>query len=90
MRRTRTELVIRVSDTGRGIPKRELRKVRLPFYRGEYSRKQQIPGSGLGLSLVSRIVDTLSGSMSITSTVGRGTVVTVRLPAEKRNMDHET
>ena len=42
-----------------------------PFYRGEESRARQIPGSGLGLSLVSRIVRTYRGRLSIDSMAGR-------------------
>ena len=80
IRRNRPCLVIRVSDSGRGIPKRELKRVVEPFYRGETSRSNQTPGSGLGLSLVSRIVRTYRGSLSISSSAGRGAIVTARLP----------
>ncbi len=76
----RPQLVIRVSDTGRGIPKPELGRITAPFYRGEASRAQQTPGSGLGLSLVNRVVQTYNGTLSIDSEVDRGTIVTVRLP----------
>jgi signal transduction histidine kinase len=85
--RTRSWLVIRVSDTGRGIPKRELGRILEPFYRGEASRVNQIPGSGLGLSLVNRVIRTYRGRLSIDSTVGRGTIVTVRLPFEQDRSD---
>ena len=80
--RARSLLVIRVSDSGIGISKRELGKITEPFYRGEASRENQVPGSGLGLSLVRRIVRTYRGTVSIDSIVGRGTIVTVRLPFE--------
>ena len=80
--RTRSWLVIRVSDSGKGIPKRELGKITEPFYRGETSRANQVPGSGLGLSLVRRIVQTYRGTLSIDSAANRGTIVTVRLPFE--------
>ena len=73
-------LVIRVTDTGRGIPGREIGKLTQPFYRGTASRQRQTPGSGLGLSLVQRIVQTYRGALSIDSVPGRGTTVTVRLP----------
>ena len=85
--RNRPHLVIRVSDTGRGIPRRELGRITAPFYRGEASRAHQIPGSGLGLSLVNRIVRTSRGTLSIDSEVGRGTVVTVGLPFEEARTD---
>ncbi len=85
--RTRSWLVIRVSDSGRGIPKRELGKITEPFYRGEASRANQIPGSGLGLSLVNRVVRTYRGRLSIDSVIGRGTIATVRLPFEQGSTD---
>ena len=76
----RPMLVIKVADTGHGIPGRELGKVRQPFHRGAASRQRQTPGSGLGLSLVQRIVETYDGSLAIDSAPGRGTTVTARLP----------
>lgn len=80
-------LVIEVSDNGRGIPRRELRRVREPFFRGAQSQADQIPGSGLGLSLVKRIADTYRGSLTVTSTPGHGTTVSVRLPFERGGGD---
>ena len=79
-RRKSQSMVIRVSDTGNGIPRNELSRIKEPFFRGTQSRQNQIPGSGLGLSLVNRIVHTLGGRLTIDSTVGRGTTVTVKLP----------
>ena len=73
-------LVIQVADTGVGIPRRELAHVREPFFRGERSQARQVPGTGLGLNLVQRIVTTYGGRLDILSTTGAGTTVTVRLP----------
>ena len=69
-----------VSDEGIGIPRDEVKRIREPFFRGEASRARQIPGTGLGLSLVHRIAETYGGSMTIDSTLGVGTTVTVRIP----------
>ncbi|MBU8913222.1 MAG: HAMP domain-containing histidine kinase [Spirochaetales bacterium] len=79
----RFSLVIEVTDNGRGIPRRELHRVREPFFRGAQSQADQVPGSGLGLSLVKRIVDTYGGSLTVNSTSGQGTTVIVRLPCER-------
>ncbi len=78
----RFSLVIEVIDNGRGIPRRELHRVREPFFRGAQSQADQVPGSGLGLSLVKRIADTYGGSLTVQSTPGRGATVIVRLPFE--------
>ncbi|MCS6970459.1 MAG: ATP-binding protein [Planctomycetes bacterium] len=64
-----------VSDTGVGIPSEHLSKVFTPFW----SSKPQ--GTGLGLSIVSRIVRDHEGVLRISSTPGRGTEVTIFLPA---------
>lgn len=84
--RNRGWLVMRVSDTGTGISKKELSRICEPFYRGEISRANQTPGGGLGLSLVSRIVGTYNGTFNIGSPGGRGTTAMVRLPI----LQHET
>lgn len=76
----RPRLVLRVRDTGSGIPAGEIGKVTQPFHRGAASRQRHTPGTGLGLSLVERIVKTCGGTMSIDSAQGKGTTVTVRLP----------
>ncbi|MGH7390633.1 MAG: two-component system sensor histidine kinase NtrB [Candidatus Rokuibacteriota bacterium] len=64
-----------VSDTGRGIPPDELRRVFEPFY----SRKPG--GSGLGLTIARRIVESHGGRIEVESEPGRGTRVTIALPA---------
>ena len=78
--RRKTLLALEVRDAGFGIPRDELRRIREPFYRGAASRKRQVPGTGLGLSLVQRIADACHGSVVIESQRGRGTTVTIRLP----------
>jgi two-component system sensor histidine kinase PilS (NtrC family) len=66
--------LIRVSDQGVGIPPEELDRVFQPF-RGTFSR-----GSGLGLSIVHRIVTDYAGKIDVSSIPGRGTTVEVSLP----------
>lgn len=72
-------VVIAVADTGSGIPEEELPHVWTRLYRGDKSRSTR--GLGLGLSLVKAIVEAHRGSASITSTVGVGTRVELRIPA---------
>ena len=68
------EVVLSVRDEGRGIPAEELDTIFQPF-RGSFDR-----GTGLGLAIVHRIVTDYGGSVEVSSTVGAGTTVCVRLP----------
>lgn len=69
------------SDRGRGIPPEEIPRVFERFYRGRSAGEF---GSGLGLSIVRRIVEQHGGTVEITSTAGLGTTVVVHLPAITR------
>jgi signal transduction histidine kinase len=69
--------VIAVRDEGIGIPSDELKKVLSPAVRG--SNIGQIGGTGLGLSLVDRIVAGHRGTLTIDSAVNQGTTVGIRL-----------
>jgi PAS domain S-box-containing protein len=73
------DLVIRVSDTGTGIPKEALTKIFDPFYQ-VHQPGQQVKGTGLGLAIVSKIVTQHSGRIEVESEVGQGTTFTVFLP----------
>ena len=68
------EVVLRVSDEGCGIPADEIDRVFEPF------RTTFRQGSGLGMAIVHRLVTDCGGTIDVTSTVGRGTHVHVRLP----------
>lgn len=73
-------VVITVADTGPGIPPEELPRVFERFYRGDSSRPSEAGGVGLGLAICRGIVEAQGGSITIGSTPGGGTTVTVRLP----------
>jgi len=68
------ELTITIGDEGRGIPPSELDQLFQPF-RSSFDK-----GTGLGLAIVHRIVTDYNGSIQVSSTVGNGTTVRVRLP----------
>lgn len=74
------EVQISISDRGPGIPKAELSKIFEPFQRGTETAGSNIPGSGLGLSVVRSIVQAHSGSIDVESPPAGGTRFTVRLP----------
>jgi len=77
----RPEVRIAVDDHGEGLDADERRQVFEPFYRGRHAVANQIQGSGLGLSLVRRIVDAHGGRVELESEPGRGSTFTVCLPA---------
>ncbi len=78
---------LRVRDTGIGISAADLPKVFERFYRADKSRQREQPtgGNGLGLSICQAIVRAYGGDIAIASTVGKGTTVTVSLPAASLN-----
>ncbi|MEU4688743.1 GAF domain-containing sensor histidine kinase [Actinoplanes sp. NPDC023714] len=72
---------LEVSDEGAGIPEEELPYVTERFYRGRHAREQAVPGVGLGLAIVDRIMRAHDGTLAITSPgVDRGTTVRMVLP----------
>jgi two-component system heavy metal sensor histidine kinase CusS len=72
---------IEVSDTGDGIPTEALPRVFDRFFRVDPSRSQTSGGTGLGLAIVQSILTLHGGSAEIASQLGRGTCVTLRMPA---------
>jgi signal transduction histidine kinase len=73
-------LEIRVCDRGRGMSAQDLARATEPFYRADPARSRATGGLGLGLYLCRRIAEAHGGSLSMTSELGCGTQVTVRLP----------
>lgn len=71
---------IRVEDRGPGIPDSERKRIFDPFFRGRAARDDQVEGSGLGLSLVKRIVEAHGGDIRLSSEPGEGTTFTLDLP----------
>ncbi len=79
---------ISIDDSGQGIPEEELSHIFKPFYKVEKSRNSSIPGNGMGLSIVKRIVDMHDGDIRVTSTEGIGTTVKVILPQVRLSIQH--
>ncbi len=72
--------VLRVRDTGIGIPADEIPKLFTRFHRIEGARGRTYEGSGIGLALVQELVQLHGGSVSVTSEVGAGSTFEVRVP----------
>ena len=76
-------LLIRVSDTGCGIPEKYQRSIFQPFFRVDKSRSREYGGAGLGLSLVWEIADLHGGSVWVEESSDKGTTIAVELPAQQ-------
>jgi PAS domain S-box-containing protein len=74
-------LVVKVSDTGIGIPPGEHERIFDRFYQVDGSIRRKYGGTGLGLALVKQIVEAHGGTVNVESHVGKGSTFTVTLPA---------
>ena len=75
-------LVIRVSDTGCGIPESYRESIFQPFFRVDKSRSREYGGVGLGLSLVWAIAELHGGSVCVEDSSEAGTTIAVQLPVQ--------
>jgi len=74
-------IVLEVSDTGIGIPTEDLDQLTTRFFRASNAVSGAFSGTGLGLAIVAEIIERHRGTLSFESTEGKGTVVTIELPA---------
>ncbi|MGE6401112.1 sensor histidine kinase [Bacillus cereus] len=75
-----SSVMISISDNGIGMEKEEMDRIFDRFYKVDTARARNVEGSGLGLSIVQKIVELHQGTVSVYSTKGEGTTVRVELP----------
>ena len=81
LERDGTDVVLTVCDTGIGMTSEEVEHVCTRFFRGAGALRREIPGTGLGLNIVSSIVAAHAGKLSVESEQARGSRFAVRLPS---------
>jgi len=79
--RIENQVEIAVTDSGAGIPEKDLPRLTERFYRVDKARSRDLGGTGLGLAIVKHIVQAHKGELQIDSVLNQGTTVRVRLPS---------
>jgi PAS domain S-box-containing protein len=82
-----TTYTLQVTDTGYGIPAAEQQRLFERFFRSTSATANNVPGTGLGLTIAKTIIERHGGSIGFDSTEGRGTTFTISLP--KRIEQHD-
>lgn len=77
-----SHILLIISDEGVGIPSDELKNIFEPFYRGSNVRNME--GFGFGLPLAYRIIKLHSGEIRVSSQIGKGTIVKIKLPNQEK------
>jgi len=89
LRRREAYAVLEVADTGIGVPAQELARLFERFYRVEGGHARTHEGTGIGLALVQELVKLHGATIDVTSTLGRGTTFSVRLPFGAQHLSAE-
>jgi signal transduction histidine kinase len=76
------QIVVRVSDTGAGIPAEQLPHIFQKFFQADNQSKAAVKGTGLGLAIAKEIVGAHQGTINVESQIGHGTTFTITMPAK--------
>ncbi|WP_062048376.1 cell wall metabolism sensor histidine kinase WalK [Bacillus sp. JCM 19034] len=82
-----TDIVVRIQDTGKGIPEGAIPKLFDRFYKVDKARSSSTNGSGLGLSIAKRILDIHHFPIEIISEQGIGSIFIVRIPNRNNTLE---
>ena len=72
-------LIAKITDTGIGMREEDIERITSAFHRADKKRNQNIPGLGLGLTIVTRLLGMMGSTLSIKSEYGKGTAISFRL-----------
>ncbi|VDG93693.1 Alkaline phosphatase synthesis sensor protein phoR [Lysinibacillus sphaericus] len=89
LRKQNEVAVVRISDTGIEISSDHQEHIFERFYKVDPSRNRALGGSGLGLSIVKKIIDMHEGTIEVESEADEGTVFTIHLPISNRQLENE-
>jgi signal transduction histidine kinase len=81
LKQTGAEIEVNFTDTGIGIAADDQPRIFERFFKADKARRSSEGGSGLGLSIVKKIIDLHEGTIQVSSQIGQGTSITVRLKA---------
>lgn len=83
LRQEGEQAVVQIADTGMGLSEEDQMRIFERFFKADLSRTQAMGGSGLGLSIVNKIVEMHQGHIAVSSVLDEGTVFTVTLPLKQ-------
>ncbi|TFV93312.1 two-component sensor histidine kinase [Algoriphagus kandeliae] len=86
----KNHIQVDIKDDGQGIPPEDLKRIFERFYRVEKSRNKKEGGTGLGLAIVKHILEGHKSKISVSSTVGKGSIFSFSLPLVKANAPEDT
>jgi two-component system phosphate regulon sensor histidine kinase PhoR len=78
-----------IKDDGQGIPAEDIKRIFERFYRVEKSRSKEKGGTGLGLAIVKHILEGHKSKISVTSTLGKGSIFSFSLPLVKKELSEQ-
>jgi Signal transduction histidine kinase len=84
---SKKNVITSIADTGEGIPQQHLTRIFERFYRVDKSRSREKGGTGLGLAIVKHILEGHGSKAEVSSTIGKGSVFSFKLPRSKHDRE---